>query len=105
LKIWLQAIKTHGNGTTAYHWRELRTPRYLFFLNKQKTVNELVLCLDNDTAGRKAAAVMAREYTDRSYITSIELPNGKDFNEDLTALIQKNPLEKTQKHIITSERR
>jgi len=76
-----------------------------FFLNKQKSVNELVFCLDNDTAGREAAAGMAREYADRGFYTRLELPAGKDFNEDLTDMIQKIPLEKTRKHIITSERR
>jgi hypothetical protein len=76
-----------------------------FFLNKQKSVNELVFCLDNDTAGREAAAIMARKYADRGFCTRLELPGGKDFNDDLTALLHKNRLEKTQQHIIASERR
>jgi len=45
----------------------------------------LVFCLDNDTAGREAAVSMARKYADNGYITRLELPRGKDFNEDLQA--------------------
>ena len=53
------------------------------FLNQHKAVRELVLCLDNDPAGRDAAVSLARKYADRGYRTRFELPQGKDFNEDL----------------------
>jgi len=56
-----------------------------FFLNKQNSVNVLVFCLDNDTAGQTAAATMAREYALRGYMVLNEPPRGKDFNEDLQA--------------------
>ena len=59
-----------------------------FFLNQHKAVKELVFCLDNDTAGREAAAQMARKYAAQGYIVKIEQPKGKDFNEDLQALKQ-----------------
>ena len=55
------------------------------FLSKHSSIKELVFCLDNDTAGREAAVSMARKYTDKGYITRLELPRGKDFNEDLQA--------------------
>ena len=60
----------------------------LFFLNKHETVKELVFCLDNDNAGREAAVAMARKYADKGYRTRLELPAGKDFNEDLTEKIR-----------------
>ena len=56
-----------------------------FFLNQHKSVRELVFCLDNDTAGREAAAIMARKYAYKGYTALNELPRGKDFNEDLQA--------------------
>jgi len=49
-------------------------------------VKELVFCLDNDPAGREAAVKMARKYANISYYTRLELPQRKDYNEDLQAL-------------------
>ena len=68
-----------------------------FFLNKHTAVHELVLCLDNDTAGREAAALMARKYAAKGYTVLIDFPQGKDFNADLTEKIRlekglKNPV-------------
>jgi len=71
-----------------------------FFLNKQKIVNELVFCLDNDPAGREAAAAMTDSYTNEGYRTRIELPVGKDFNEDLTDMNHNLRMEKTRNHTI-----
>jgi hypothetical protein len=66
-----------------------------FFLNQHSEVKELVFCLDNDGPGREAAANLARKYAEKGLQTRIELPAGKDFNDDLTAAIA----EKTrQKH-------
>jgi len=58
-----------------------------FFLNKQTGIKELVLCLDNDPAGREASAQIARKYALNGYDVLIESPVGKDYNEDLTALL------------------
>ena len=58
----------------------------VFFLNKHTTVKELIFCLDNDLAGCEAAVTMARKYTDNGLQAQIELPMGKDLNEDLMAL-------------------
>jgi hypothetical protein len=57
-----------------------------FFLNQQTNIRELAFCLDNDPPGREAAVNMARKYADKGYKIRIELPTGKDFNEDLQAL-------------------
>jgi hypothetical protein len=56
-----------------------------FFLNQHPAVRELVFCLDNDMAGREAAAIMARKYAYKGYTVLNEPPMGKDFNEDLQA--------------------
>jgi hypothetical protein len=56
-----------------------------FFLKQHTAVHALVFCLDNDTAGQAAAADMARKYAGQGYKVRIERPQGKDFNEDLTA--------------------
>ncbi|MDR0812857.1 MAG: DUF3991 and toprim domain-containing protein [Oscillospiraceae bacterium] len=68
-----------------------------FFLNQHTVVKELVFCLDNDEPGREAAAVMARKYAEKGYQTRLELPAGKDFNEDLTALISERTRQKHTK--------
>ena len=57
-----------------------------FFLNKHNYTKALVFCLDNDPAGREASAHLARKYADRGYHTRVELPQGKDFNDDLMAM-------------------
>jgi len=56
-----------------------------FFLNQHNEVKELVFCLDNDEPGREASGVMAKKYADMGYLTQIELPSAKDYNEDLAA--------------------
>jgi len=58
----------------------------LFFLNKHTAVKDLVFCLDNDPAGREAAATLVKRYGEKGFQTQIERPMGKDINEDLTAL-------------------
>jgi len=65
-----------------------------FFLNQHPAVNDLVLCLDNDPAGREASGVLAREYTEKGFQTRLELPHGKDFNDDLTTFLMKKRLHK-----------
>jgi hypothetical protein len=68
-----------------------------FFLNKHTTVKEIVFGLDNDAAGREASGIMAKKYADDGYSTRIEVPRGKDFNDDLIALkTQKKAEKRTQ---------
>ena len=57
-----------------------------FFLNQHKAIKELVLCLDNDPAGREATAAIAGKYSEKGYTVLIQLPQGKDFNIDLQAV-------------------
>jgi len=68
-----------------------------FFLNKRSSVRELVFCLDNDPAGLVAASTMARKYADKGYQTRLELPKGKDFNENLQAHVKQIQAEKRTK--------
>jgi hypothetical protein len=56
-----------------------------FFLNQHKSIRELVFCLDNDTAGQHAAALMGQKYAQQGYTALNEPPRGKDYNEDLQA--------------------
>jgi hypothetical protein len=58
-----------------------------FFLNQHPTVKELVFCLDNDIAGREASVALVRKYIGKGFHARIELPTGKDFNEDLATLL------------------
>jgi hypothetical protein len=59
-----------------------------FFLKNNPSVDELIFCLDNDTAGIEAANHLAKKYADMGYVTSIKLPKGKDYNVDLLAYRQ-----------------
>ena len=68
-----------------------------FFLNQHKAVKELVFCLDNDQAGREATTILTKKYAEKGYAVLVQFPRGKDFNEDLIDLVQKNRLEKTRK--------
>ena len=76
---WLQHNRISLSGTA-----DTPLPMYL---QQHPHVRELILCMDNDTAGRDAAIAIARKYTDKGYITRLELPWGKDYNEDLTAFL------------------
>jgi hypothetical protein len=70
------------------------------FLNQYPTVKELAFCLDNDPPGRKAAVTLTRKYSDMGFYTRIELPTGKDVNEDLAAHIAAHPPSKRSKHTL-----
>lgn len=58
-----------------------------YFLNQHKTVADIVLCLDNDPTGRKAADAISEKYAKQGFQTRMEFPVGKDFNEDLIAFL------------------
>ncbi len=53
------------------------------YIELHPLTNEFVFCLDNDKAGHEAAVKMVRRYTDMGYYARLELPQNKDFNEDL----------------------
>ena len=65
-----------------------------FFLNQHIAVRELVFCLDNDAPGREAAVYLARKYAQKGLQTRLELPSGKDYNEDLQAHMKRIQAEK-----------
>jgi hypothetical protein len=58
-----------------------------FFLNQHPTIHELVFCLDNDPAGRDASVALVRKHIDKGFHARLELPVGKDFNEDLVTIL------------------
>ena len=58
------------------------------YLNTHPHIRELVLCLDNDPAGREAATAIAEKYAALGFTTRIELPQSKDYNADLLKNIE-----------------
>ena len=70
---------------------DLALPQYL---KTHPHTKELILCLDSDQAGRDAAVAISRKYTDKGYHTRIELPTGKDYNEDLLKNIEARKVQK-----------
>lgn len=60
------------------------------YLQRYRHITEIVLCLDNDHAGRKRAISLAREYADKGYYTRLELPTLKDYNEVLLDYLKRN---------------
>lgn len=77
---WQRDSRLSLSGTS-----DIALPKYL----ERFSPKEVVLCLDNDLAGREAATTLARKYSAKGYNTRIELPQGKDYNIDLLALRQK----------------
>ena len=65
------------------------------YLEAHPHTKELVLCLDNDPAGREASVTIARKYAGQGYRTRIELPSAKDYNEDLLKNIELDKAQKT----------
>ena len=52
-------------------------------LDNNQSLTTVVLCLDNDSAGQKAADKFAKLLVEREVTVKRLLPNLKDFNEDL----------------------
>jgi hypothetical protein len=75
-----------------------------FFLNQQESVEEIVLCLDNDSPGRVAANALQRKYADKGYTAWIQQPQGKDFNDDLLALLKQRQAERARLHRAAGDR-
>ena len=69
-----------------------------FFLNQHTEVKELVFCLDNDEPGREASGALSKKYADDGCDTRVEYPSGKDYNEDLVALVEQVRTMKSQKN-------
>lgn len=57
-------------------------------LDNNENLTTVVLCLDNDTAGNKAADKFEKLLTEREVTVKRLLPTLKDFNEDLQAHVR-----------------
>ncbi len=57
-------------------------------LNITQSITTVVLCLDNDSAGQKAADKFEKLLAEREVAVTSLLPTLKDFNEDLQAQIR-----------------
>ncbi|MEM1724169.1 MAG: DUF3991 domain-containing protein [Thermoplasmata archaeon] len=53
------------------------------FLTERQGIKNIVLCLDNDTAGKDAAERIYKKYNEKGYKVEFSFPKNKDFNEDL----------------------
>lgn len=49
-------------------------------------LQEVFLCLDNDEAGHKAAKRISDKLFLKGIKSTIHVPNGKDWNEDLLSM-------------------
>ena len=56
---------------------------------KRNSVAEMIFCLDNDEAGREKAIAFRRKYSALGFYTRIELPQNRDYNDDLVKFIQR----------------
>lgn len=61
------------------------------YLKTHPDVNELHFYLDNDHAGRTAAAELCEKYAAKGFKTFDHCPNYKDLNEELIAHVTKKP--------------
>lgn len=97
----LSILKSQGAGRTDYEHLWKRHTRLALggvsdaalstYLAEHPKVNEISFCLDNDEAGRTAAAELSQKYSERGYKTHIyTLPEkyGKDYNEFLLTFRQ-----------------
>lgn len=105
LHIFESPIDAMSHASLAGEWRrdnrlslagtsDAALPQYL---SAHPHTKELVLCLDNDPAGRDAATAIARKYAALGFVTRIELSQGKDYNADL---LQNREIEKAQKNTV-----
>ena len=78
---WLRDNRLSLSGTS-----DKALPEYL---KQNPQTKEIILCLDNDSPGRNASVAIARKYADKGFHTRIELPQKKDYNEDLLFLKSK----------------
>lgn len=53
------------------------------YLELYPNITDLIFCLDNDPHGREAAVSLAGKYAEKGFYTRLELPEHKDYNDDL----------------------
>jgi hypothetical protein len=58
------------------------------YLKDNPNINKIVVCLDNDKAGRFGYEKIKEGYEEK-YMVCSHFPKGKDFNEDLVSLVNK----------------
>ena len=71
-------------------------PVLSYYLNHHPDIKKITLCLDNDEAGRDACKKLAADFGE-NYLISRHKPKAKDFNMELTELIEEESQEKFQK--------
>ena len=85
----LSFISLYPKGWQEYSYATLCSvaDRALFrLLEDNPHIRKVILCLDNDDAGRQATDRIAAKLTEKGYTdVSVILPRYKDFNEDLKA--------------------
>ena len=62
---------------------------------RRQDIDSVYLCLDNDSAGQKAAQRMEAELSERGIYVEIVVPTLKDWNDDLKAE-QENKMERSE---------
>lgn len=60
------------------------------YLSKHTEVSDIIFCLDNDTAGRKATDKYIQKYSEKGYSCSAAFPKQKDYNEELVTFCENN---------------
>ena len=75
------------------------------YLSDRKAIRKIVLCLDNDDPGRKAAEKISRKYLENGYeVHNLGSPKGyKDYNEWLVA--SKGRIQQRPKQVLSSKTR
>jgi len=66
------------------------------YLNKHRHIRDVVLCLDNDEAGRIATGAIRTLLSDSYVVQDMPPPNGKDYNDCLMAYQQLNQKSKAR---------
>ena len=94
LMSYLSLLKVHGIEEFEHHLISLGgvTDKALQnFLKLNKNIDTIILCLDNDLAGRDACSRLNEKYGG-DYRILRHKPKGKDFNEDLVTIVSEESM-------------
>ena len=83
----------HQNRLSLAGTTDAAMPKYL---ESRPYVKDLVFCLDNDGVGCAAADKLMRKYSEKGFDTWVELPECKDFSDDLQVMVRQIQLEKAR---------